>query len=83
MKIIDECDSDLSQYGFSQKKHQFGICENFLQIKTDKQQQKTGWQKGDYYIVNCPNLYLYNKTIVDYVENTLKKILKKNIKWFF
>ena len=77
MKIIDECDKDLSQYGFAQKKHQFGICENILSIKTDKQQNKTGWQKGDYYIVNCPDLYLYNQKIVDYVEDILKKILKK------
>ena len=35
MKIIDECDKDLLQYGFAQKKHQFGICENILSIKTD------------------------------------------------
>lgn len=77
MKIIDECDSDLSQYGFLQKKHQFGICENFLKVLTDKHKKKLGWNKGEYYIVNCPNLYMYNKKILDYLETVLKNILKK------
>ena len=77
MKIIDECDTDLSQYGFSQKKHQFGICENFLKVSTEKHQKKLGWKQGEYYIVNCPDLYLFNKKILDYLEGVLKNILKK------
>ena len=80
MKIIDECDDDLSSFGFVATKCQYGIEQNYLSIKTSQDEKTSGWGKGEHYIINCPNLYLMNCQMIDYVENKLVLILQNIIK---
>lgn len=80
MKIIDECDDDLSSFGFVAKKCQYGIEQNYLSIKTKQDEKSSGWGKGEYYIINCPNLYLMNHKMIDYVENILVETFQNLIK---
>ena len=77
MKIIDECDDDLKSYGFSSQALEFGIVRSQLSVKSEKDEKKLGWRKGEYRLLTCPNLYLYNNKMWNFVKDALVGIFKE------
>lgn len=79
--LVDESGIDLKNYGYKvTKENRFGVSTAFLVVESEKKSKSLGMKKGEYYIINCPNLlnkgyecYLY---ITEIVKRKLKKVLK-------
>ena len=76
--LVDECGKDLKDYGYSVKSEgSYNITTASLLIESDKKSEKLGLEKGEYFIVNRPNLYDYGLECGQYVIKLLTKFLRK------
>ena len=84
--LIDESGQDLKRFGYTVKQlDQYGISVATLQVKTEKDSEKVGLDKGEYYIFNSPfvhELGLENSAyLISLLSIRLKKVFKNlNIK---
>lgn len=79
--LIDECGKDLKNYGYKIKEYgKYGITIASLIIESEDKSKEIGLDLGEYYIINCPNLYDYGMdcslTISQLLEKQIKKLLK-------
>ena len=91
--LIDECGQDLSACGYeSTTLSKFGVVANRLKIDSDHKAEKTGFAKGNYFILNAPLLANLMPEHFDFLKkeitNRLKFLflenkLKKNAKVLF
>ena len=76
--LVDECGKDLKEYGYSVKSEGcYNITTASLLIESEEKSKKLGLDKGEYFIVNSPNLYDYGLECGHYVTKLLTKFLRK------
>ena len=76
--MIDESDKELLKNGYTIKNHfDFNIEVGSLSIKTESQAKNFGKDKGEYVIINSPNVHLLGKDCKNYTKTLLIKNLKK------
>lgn len=74
--LIDECSYEFQKLGYKKvKAKKYDIDLLSLHIYDEKQSRETGFDKGDYYIINAPILPYLDKECFDYVSQLLKKRL--------
>lgn len=80
--LIDESAEDLERYGYKTEKYdRYGLICSHLSINNKKEVEETGFDKGDYYIFNCPLIFdldnecwdYYTSKIYDKFKNMVKK----------
>ena len=81
--LIDECGEDLSSLGYKCKeKGAFDLCVCSMEIRTNDEEEKTGFEKGEYFILNCKALPFGESDCLDFVSNEIKKVLGNLFKKF-
>ena len=74
--LIDECSYEFQKLGYKKvRAKRYGIDLLSLHVDSQKQSQQTGFDRGDYYIINAPILPYLDKECFDYVSLLLKKRL--------
>lgn len=74
--LIDECSYEFQKLGYKKvKAKRYDIDLLSLHVDSQKQSQQTGFDRGDYYIINAPILPYLDKECFDYVSLLLKKRL--------
>ena len=81
--LIDECSYEFQKLGYKKvKAKKYDIDLLSLHIYDENLSRETGFDKGDYYIINAPILPYLDKECFDYVSQLLKKrllfLLKKS-----
>lgn len=75
--IIDECGKDLSLLGYNCKKEKefdLEICS--LVVDSPQKQKETGFDEGEYLILNCPYLMLGGEELLEFVSKNVSKAIK-------
>ena len=81
--LIDESGKDLKSYGYTSKDFgKYGISLSTLKIESDEKSKKLGLDKGEYYIINCPNFYDYDLVCGMEISQIIEKRLKKHLRDF-
>ena len=76
--IIDECGLDLQAIGYHKcKDGKYSLTSGKLEVDSAQKSQETGFDKGSYYIYNCPLLHEFGQECFEYVSSELGKGLKK------
>lgn len=79
--LIDECSYDLEKLGYKKiKAKKYGIDLLSLHVESDKESKETGFDKGDYFIINASLLQYLDQECFDYVAMLFEKRLKFLIK---
>ena len=79
--LIDECSCDFLKMGYKKKKaDKYGIELLSLHIKDESQSLESGFDIGDYYIINAPLVHYLDEESLNYLSLLLKKRLKFLIK---
>ena len=75
--IIDECGKDLTALGYKcrkEKEFDLEICS--LIVDNEQKRQETGFDIGEYLILNCPYLALGGEIMLEYVAKNVAKAIK-------
>lgn len=75
--LLDECGKDLSLLGYKCKKAgEYGleICQ--MSVKGHQQEKETGFEEGEYVVLNCKNLPFCDADCAEFVSKHLQKVLK-------
>ena len=80
--LIDECSYDFERLGYKKvKAKKYDIDLLSLHVDNDKQSRETGFDKGDYFIVNAPILKLLSSSqCIAYISSLLNQRLSYMIK---
>lgn len=79
--LIDECSYDFERLGYKKvKAKKYDIDLLSLHVDSDKESKETGFDKGDYFIINAPLLQYLDEECFDYVSMLFEKRLKFLIK---
>ncbi len=81
--LIDECGEDLSSLGYKCKeKGLFGLCLCSMEIRTKEEEQKTGFERGEYHILNCKELPFGENECLEFVSKEAGKVIGSLFKKF-
>ncbi len=76
--FIDECGLDLEAIGYQKcKDGRFSLTSGKLEVDSQEKANKTGFDRGSYYIYNCPLLHELGEECFDYLSTEIGKGLKK------
>lgn len=79
--LIDECGEDLSSLGYKCKeKGDFDLCFCSMEIRTKQDEERTGFEKGEYYILNCKRLPFGEEACLEFVSKEVGKVLSNLLK---
>lgn len=82
--LIDECGKDLKKFGYEVKRlDRYGASFAWLEVKNDKDKQKVGLEKGEYYIFNSPFIYDFGEENIKYLSEIIAKQLNKVFKHLY
>ena len=75
--LIDECGKDLKGLGYRCKRTKdFGLEICSLIVGDEKKQRETGFDKGEYLILNCKRLSIGDEDCLNYVSHYVAKAIK-------
>ena len=75
--LIDECGKDLKSFGYKIiPLRKFGISLATLSVGSEIEKEKTGLEKGDYYIFNCPFVYQFGEENFGYISSKIAEKIK-------
>ena len=80
--LIDECGKDLENFGYKIKRDKnFNLSYGFLSVDSNEKEKSLEMAKGDYFILNCPDIYSYDYQIdfkiIEKLSFAIKTLLKK------
>lgn len=76
--LIDECGQDLKGLGYEKcKDGLFSLTSGRLEVDSAAKAKQTGFDKGSYYIYNCPLLHEFGRECFDYVSDEVGKGLRR------
>ena len=76
--IIDECGLDLEAIGYQKcKDGKFSLTSGKMEVDSQEKIKQTGFDKGSYYIYNCPLLHEFGEECFEYLAIEIGKGLKK------
>ena len=79
--LIDECGQDLASMGYKCKEEKnFGLQICHMKIKDKRQSELTGFEEGDYYIINSKNLLFGESVCLESISKKVEGLLKKMFK---
>lgn len=77
--LIDECGEDLSALGYKCKEQSsFGLKVCSMNVANEEEEERTGFERGEYVILNCKELIYGERDCLEYVS----KFVAKTIKFF-
>ncbi len=75
--LIDECGADLKELGYQKfETGKYSLCKGKICVDSPQKAKQTGFEEGNYVILNCPMLHLYKNDIENYVCDQLSKEIK-------
>lgn len=81
--LIDECGEDLSSLGYKCKEEgTFGLKFCTMEVSSKEQEEKTGFERGEYFVLNCAELPLGESDCLNFVSGKVEKVIKNLLKKF-
>lgn len=75
--LIDECGEDLSVFGYKCKDEgAFGLKVCSLMVDSKEKSKRTGFEEGEYLILNCNDLSYGESDCLEYVSKHVQKAIK-------
>ncbi len=79
--LIDECGSDLKRYGYSvEELEKYDMSVAYLKIDSLYKAQKLGLGRGEYYVINAPNIYeeefVCDRYLISQIGEKLARLVK-------
>ena len=75
--LIDECGQDLTALGYKCKEErEFSLKVCSLIVDSDKKKEETGFEEGEYLILNCYELAFGERDCLEYVSKYTQKAIK-------
>lgn len=75
--LLDECGKDLTMLGYKcSKNHEYGLEVCSMEVDSREKEEETGFEEGEYFILNCRNLPFGERECLEYVSKYVQKALK-------
>ena len=76
--LIDECASDLKKLGYKTvQPGKYSLTIGKLEVDSLAKSKELGFDKGSYFIFNCPLMHYYGMDCFEYLAYEISKYLKK------